>query len=64
MPDFVELVFKITRPRNTSTHGNKGKNGKTGYAEMYVSPEEAIEGHRELERLIDILFSIFMEVKK
>ena len=63
MPEFPDIIYKITRPRNTSTHGNKGKNGKAGYAEMYVSKEEAIKGYKEFEDVLTALYTRFMEGK-
>ena len=61
MPEFPQIILDITRPRNTSTHGNKGKNGRKGYAEMYVTKDEAIKGYDELETLLTAIYSRFME---
>lgn len=62
MPEFTDMIYEITRPRNTSTHGNKGKNGKEGYADMYVSCDAAVKGYKNFEQLIVALYARYMEV--
>lgn len=61
MPEFTEIIYDITRPRNTSTHGNKGKNGEKGYAELYISKDEAIQGYKDFEEIFIALYARFME---
>lgn len=61
-PEFPEVIYEITRPRNVSTHGNAGKNGRAGYADMYISDSDANKGYESFEKLIVALYSRFMEV--
>ncbi len=61
MPEFPQKIYEITRPRNTSTHGNKATKGRDGYAKMYISPEDAVRGYEDFEQLITALYVRFME---
>ncbi len=61
MPEFPMKIFEITRPRNTSTHGNIGYKNKKGYADMYISEDEAIQMYSDFENMLIALYTRFME---